>query len=77
VFVNAQGVNWRDTDDHDFWNCGDVVERLADLEAALEAAPSRHSLYVEQQRAFATSSLGDTSGVAPEACARIILATLR
>ena len=67
VFLNAQGVDWRATDDHDFWNCGAVVDRLADLPATLDAAFAEQPLYEAIQRAFAKSALGDAS---PDAARR-------
>lgn len=73
VFLNPQQIEWRATDDHDFWTCGDVVDDLAGLADALMTAPARHAAYVPVQQAFAAGSLGDTSGVAPRDCAGIIL----
>lgn len=74
VFVNAQGVDWRATDDHDFWNCGDVVDHLDGLISALDAAFERQSVYRQRQVEFSGAALGDTTGAAPARCAREILA---
>ena len=73
VFLNAQRIDWRATDDHQFWTCGDVVDRLEALPEALDAAADRHSLYADVQRAFAAEALGPTDGSAPARCAALIL----
>lgn len=72
VFLNAQGIDWRATDDHDFWACGDVIDDLATLPAALAKAAYRHSSYAAAQRDFASAALGDMSGKAPARIAKII-----
>ena len=59
VFLNAQGVDWRATEDHGFWQCGRVVDGLADLPAALDHAFAEQSRYEAAQRGFAAEVLGD------------------
>ncbi|MDO6413894.1 hypothetical protein Q4F19_05830 [Sphingomonas sp. BIUV-7] len=73
LFLNPQKIDWQATDDHDFWRCGDVVDRLSDLEDALATASNRHPIYAATQQSFAQSSLGDTSDQAPKNCAKTIL----
>lgn len=76
VFLNNRAIDWRATDDHGFWECGDVVDDLGQLQAAIEHAAERHAHYLAAQQAFAASSLGDTSAEAPVRAAREILAAL-
>ncbi|MFS0773844.1 hypothetical protein [Sphingomonas sp. 1P08PE] len=59
VFLNAHGIDWRDDPSFAHWHLGDVVDDPAQLMAAIEAAPARHHLYRERQRALAAASLGD------------------
>jgi len=67
VFLNAQGVDWRATEDHGFWQCGQVVDGLDDLPAALGRAFAEQSRYEAAQRGFAAEVLGDAS---PQATVR-------
>jgi CDP-glycerol glycerophosphotransferase (TagB/SpsB family) len=60
VFLDPQAIDWRATDDHEFWACGEVVTDLDALLAALEGAIVRHPEYVDVQRVFADRALGDT-----------------
>lgn len=76
VFLNPQRLRWRETDDHEFWTCGDVLDTLADLGPALAAAEERHDRYVTIQRDFAARSLGDVSGAAPGKAAALIFQAL-
>lgn len=73
VFLNSQGLDWRATDDHGFWHCGEVVARLEDVAAAIDRAPGWHTGYAEVQRLFAADSLGDCSGEAPRRAAQVVL----
>ena len=77
VFLNSQQLDWRATDDHGFWECGEVVDDLARVEGALDEAAHAHERYIQVQRAFAAKALGDTSSEAPRRAARIILDALR
>jgi len=77
VFVNAQAIDWQATDDHGFWACGDVVSDLNDLMPALEAADERQSVYRQRQIEFATTALGEASGLAAGRCAEEIVDLLR
>jgi hypothetical protein len=76
VFLNAQGLDWRATDDHGFWECGEVIDRLADLPAALDRAFEAHPRFEATQRDFAAAALGDTSPEAAQRAARAVLAAM-
>jgi hypothetical protein len=76
IFLNPDALDWRATDDHSFWECGEVVDRFEALQAALDHAFAEHPRYEAEQRAFATDALGDASPEAAERAARAVIATL-
>lgn len=76
VFLNPDRIDWRSTDDHDFWNCGDVIDDLDTLPQALTNAFQRHAVYRERQTEFSAAALGATDGSAPGRCAAEILTLL-
>ncbi len=73
VFLNAQGLEWRATDDHGFWECGEVITSLDDVCAALDRAAEVHPRFVQTQRDFATLALGDVGPEAPIRAAREVM----
>jgi hypothetical protein len=77
IFLNPEAIDWRATDDHDFWTCGEVVDRLEALAGALDRAQAEHPRYEAEQRAFAADALGDASPEAARRAARAIIAVLR
>jgi hypothetical protein len=76
VFLNAQGIDWRATDDHDFWECGAVVDRLADVAAAIDGAFAVQPGYEAIQRPFAAKALGDVGPDVARTAAAAVLAAL-
>lgn len=76
LFLNPQAIDWRGTDDHDFWACGEVVDRLEALPEALARAPAEHPRYLAEQRAFAADALGDAGPEAARRAARAVIAAL-
>ena len=65
LFLNAHRVRWEGDPDYLFWTLGDVVDDLADLPGALDAAPARHSLFARAQcERLAESIGGDPAGAA-------------
>lgn len=65
LFLNAHRVQWEGDPDYLFWTLGDVVDDLADLPGALDAAPARHSLFADAQcERLAESIGGDPAGAA-------------
>jgi hypothetical protein len=74
VFLNPEAIDWRATDDHGFWKCGEVVDRLEMLRPALDRAADVHTGYEPVQRRFAAGSLGDTGPETARAAAEAILA---
>lgn len=77
LFLNPHKTDWRTSGEHDFWACGDVVDRIEDLPASLEKARSRHPIYVEAQQDYAASSLGDTPQLSPARCADYLISLLQ
>jgi hypothetical protein len=71
IFLNPQRLDWRATDDHGFWGCGEVVDTLDRLPAALANAMGRHAEFAVQQEQFALAAMGDTA-IAPERCSDAI-----
>jgi hypothetical protein len=76
VFLDAQGIDWRATDDHGFWECGEVVDTLETLPAALDRAMARHADYAPVQRAFVERVVGLYDSRAADRAADAVLAAL-
>ncbi len=73
IFLNAHKVDWTGDPDYLFWTLGDVVDDLADLPAAIAAAPGRHACYAEAQRARLAESVGgDPAGAAARGAEAIL-----
>lgn len=77
VFLNAHGIDWRDDPSFVHWHLGDVVDDPAQVMDAIRAAPARHHLYRERQKAMAAASLGDTGPGAARRAADAIAAFLQ
>lgn len=52
VFLNTQGVAWRDDDNFRHWNAGPVLDNVDHLEDAIDDAFASHEHYVDTQRAL-------------------------
>jgi hypothetical protein len=76
VFLNSWHADWAGDPAYAMWNCGDVVSNIDDTLSAIAHAPARHAGYIAAQTEFAETSLGDTSGRAPERAAAEILNAL-
>jgi len=76
IFLDPEAIDWRATDDHDFWACGEVVDRLDALPGALARARADHPRYEAVQRAFAADALGDAGPEAAHRAARAVIAAL-
>jgi hypothetical protein len=76
IFLDPDGIDWRASDDHDFWACGAVVDRLEALPDALARAQVEHPNYLAEQRAFAAAALGDAGPEAARRAARAVIAAL-
>jgi hypothetical protein len=76
VFLNPDGLDWRATDDHGFWACGEVVDDLARLPGALARAAAEHHNYRATQHGYAAAALGVTGPQAAENAADAVLAAL-
>jgi CDP-glycerol glycerophosphotransferase (TagB/SpsB family) len=51
VFLNPGHVAWQQDANYLFWDCGPVVEKIAELDAALAHAFSAHGDYLSAQSA--------------------------
>lgn len=76
VFLDAQSVEWQGDASYDMWKAGEVVTNMAQLLPTLDRACGQQPYFRAAQEAFASESLGDTSGEAPYRAAREILACL-
>ena len=76
VFLNPQRLDWRATDDHGFWECGDVVDRLDAIPGAVADAGERHAVYADTQRRHATAALGVTGSEAARRAAELVFDAL-
>ncbi len=56
VFLDAHGVDWRDSPDYPFWQVGPVLRDLDALPAALARATAEHGQWLAAQRAFVCDS---------------------
>jgi hypothetical protein len=73
VFLNAEGIAWRDDPAYAQWVAGPVVERLDDLLATLASAATMQPGFAAAQATLAAESLGSTDGTAPDRAAAAIL----
>lgn len=62
VFLNAHQVAWQEDPNYRFWNLGPVVDELASLDTALDAAFTRHSTFEPLQREYFEDSFGTQPG---------------
>jgi hypothetical protein len=60
VFLNPNGVDWRDDPHFYAWQMGEVIERPDELMPAIRRAPAMHARYRETQERIAQQALGDT-----------------
>ena len=72
VFLNAGGAVWEGDPNYAMWVCGEVVEDVADVVAALDRAALRHAEYAVVQAEFAGRSLGAVEGGAAKAAGEIV-----
>lgn len=76
VFLNPDRRAWRDDPRFSHWSMGDVIEEVGALGEALAAAPARHALYADTQRAYVRRMMGPDDGLASERAADEVLAVL-
>lgn len=72
VFLNAHRADWRNDPNYAHWHLGDVIEEPSQLMDAVRAAPARHHLYLERQRAARRATLGEPGGSASVRAANAI-----
>lgn len=76
VFLDAQGVDWEGDASYDMWKAGQVVSNIEQLLPSLARATEQQPLFHDAQVAFASGSLGDTSGGAAYRAAREVISCL-
>ncbi len=72
VFLNAGGAAWEGDPNYAMWVCGEVVEDVADVVAAVDRSALRHTGFVAVQAEFAGRSLGAVEGGAVRAAGEIV-----
>jgi CDP-glycerol glycerophosphotransferase (TagB/SpsB family) len=76
LFLNSHRVDWRNDPNYTHWQAGDVIEDIADLGPAIDAASSRHQLYRPIQRQLFSQSFELDDRPSSERAADAILAFL-
>lgn len=76
LFLDAQGVDWEGDASYDMWKAGEVVTDIEQLLPSLARAAGQQPRFHDAQLAFASESLGDTSGEVPCRAAREVIACL-
>lgn len=76
LLLRPPGLRWRGAGSGDYWQCGEVVERIEVLGGAIARAAADHARYRDAQTGLVTAALGDTSAAAPERAAAVILEAL-
>ena len=72
VFLNAGEAAWEGDPNYAMWVCGEVVEDVADVVAAVDRSALRHAVYAAVQAEFAGRSLGAVEGGAARAAGEIV-----
>jgi hypothetical protein len=73
IFLNPDHVDWRADPRFSHWGMGDVIEDIADLDAALFAAPAAHAAYAPVQRAYVERMMGIDDQRSSDRAAAVIL----
>jgi len=76
LFLNSHRVDWRHDPNYTHWQAGDVIEDVAELGPAIDAAGSRHQLYRPIQRRLFAQSFDLDDRPSSERAAEAILAFL-
>ena len=76
LFLNPDHIDWRKDGRFSHWRMGDVVDDVADLDAALDAAPAHHAAYAPIQRDYVARMMGPDDGLASERAADVVLELL-
>ena len=76
VFLNPDRSDWRATDDHGFWECGEVVDALPDLAGAIDSAFADQPRYLNAQRRYVEEVVGDVSPDSARRAAHAVIAAL-
>lgn len=58
IFLNPDRLDWRADPRFSHWTMGDVIDDVAQLKAALAAAPAAHAAYAPVQRAYVARMMG-------------------
>jgi hypothetical protein len=73
IFLHPDHVDWRADPRFSHWTIGDVIDDIADLDAALAAAPAALERYAPIQRAYVERMMGADDGLSSERAAAVVL----
>ena len=76
LFLNPDAIDWRSDPRFSHWQMGDVIERIADIDAALARAPAALPAYRPIQEAYVALMMGHDDGHASDRAARVVLDVL-
>lgn len=72
IFLNPDRVDWRADPRFSHWTMGDVIDDVADLDAALARAPAAHAAYAPVQRAYVDRMMGPDDHQASQRAAAVV-----
>lgn len=73
IFLNLDGVDWRNSENYAHWHLGQVISSLDELGPALERARALQPQFEAAQRAMSAQSMDSSDTPASERQARAIL----
>ena len=76
IFLNPDRIAWAADPRFSHWSMGEVVEDVAELDAALARAPLAHSRYAAVQHAYVQRMMGADDGQASKRAAQVVLDVL-
>jgi hypothetical protein len=77
LFLNAHHVDWKDDPSYRFWELGPVVDDIADLSSAIDAAFADHDAYRQPQIDYVEDTFGALDRPTSPEAADAIIAYLR
>ncbi len=77
IFLNPDRHPWAEDSRFSHWSMGDVIENVAALPGALDAAPGRLAAYEPVQRAYVERMMGVDDGRASDRAADVVMSLMR
>lgn len=73
IFLNPDHVDWQADPRFSHWSMGQVIDDIADLDAALAAAPGKLAGFAPVQRAYVERMMGTDDGLSSERAAAVVM----